>query len=1166
MKSGNFLKMEALMRLRRKSCVGFILLALLCALFAFGAAAEDGKAQISGLAWVDKNTDGVNNGEGALTGVTVSLEAADADGVFHTVADATTGKDGIFLFGSLDAGSYRLKISLPDNYRFTYHGEGSCALPASGGESCTPPFTVSAGETVEMPIGATKANSYVSVIAFEDLNANGGRMTSEPLVQNVQVELQYVFDGVTYPVCSGVTDKNGAVKLDRLSPGTYQLAVVLPENYIFGPIGQKVNAFYNCVPPTENGQGVTSPFVLPAKGSAGLGVGMVKTGSLTGSVWFDANANGQKDEGEGGYAGMEVTLYSAEFGLTRTALTAQDGSYQFTSLQAGAYELSVQLPEDVMFTYGQSLFTSAADSASTTVSVSTDHTATASPIGVMPDTYVTLHAFADDNLNGSPDEGEAPLAGVRFEFLSGDGASLSGTTDETGAVTLRHVRGGSVSVRCVLPDGYVFTLPGGSSQFASATGISECTLDTTVLHGAANVFYAGVTRPAAISGVLFEDSGTAGVYQTGDRMLSGFAVEALNAQGETVARAVTDDQGAYAFNRLIAGVYTVRFGLSDPYIASDYAGEQAGEHVNQIAGGDAAYGVTREISLSPGSSVTVDASVFKAGIVEGKVLLNPAYDQLATNDGGLAGVKVVLLDGDGVPVSDYAADTTDENGAFYIKGILPGTYTLSYSLPENALLVYPQEAFDAAQYTSAAFNVSNGQELQMQPIGAVRIASMRGTVHFPVNGATAELTLTGDNGTGRVYRALTNEEGQYALESILPGVYTLTVQLPEGYMVDADASSTVPASLTPVSSQIIKLEMGATVSEADIFARIPAQLNVIFAWDENASSAYDASAAPVAALQVEVTDKTGAVTALATDENGLLQMSDVLPGRYTLSFVLDEDQIVTSPSDRQGNTWTVAVELTDGQSDRTEVCVLRYAAVDGQVWSMDGSANGVSGLTVQLLREGALVAEAQTDAQGAYHFSGLLPGSYTLSAALPEGFLFARKADTTDRSSYIQEGVSVPFDLTMGQQMARCDIGIGMEGALGDTAWLDLNGNGMQDLDEPGLPGVTIELYQYGQLTASVTTDVYGHYELTGLFPGIYTLQVTMPAEVKTTVRQTEYPLVASILPESDDTTVTVENVVVPSGAKDLNCDLGFALRNADVYPEVMKTVPAVNWTPYSER
>ncbi len=59
--------------------------------------------------------------------------------------------------------------------------------------------------------------------------------------------------------------------------------------------------------------------------------------------------------------------------------------------------------------------------------------------------------------------------------------------------------------------------------------------------------------------------------------------------------------------------------------------------------------------------------------------------------------------------------------------------------------------------------------------------------------------------------------------------------------------------------------------------------------------------------------------------------------------------------------------------------------------------------------------------------------------------------------------------------------------AIGDYVWHDLNQNGIQEAGEPGVPGVTVNLYDCADnFVATMNTDANGYYLFNNLIPGGY--------------------------------------------------------------------------------
>jgi len=81
-------------------------------------------------------------------------------------------------------------------------------------------------------------------------------------------------------------------------------------------------------------------------------------------------------------------------------------------------------------------------------------------------------------------------------------------------------------------------------------------------------------------------------------------------------------------------------------------------------------------------------------------------------------------------------------------------------------------------------------------------------------------------------------------------------------------------------------------------------------------------------------------------------------------------------------------------------------------------------------------------------------------------------------------------NLSDTSEVSPCSVDLGTSGILGDLVWHDANGNGLQDLDEPGVPGVTVRLFDgLDDLAAETVTGADGHYRFTGLGTDTYQLE-----------------------------------------------------------------------------
>jgi hypothetical protein len=152
--------------------------------------------------------------------------------------------------------------------------------------------------------------------------------------------------------------------------------------------------------------------------------------------------------------------------------------------------------------------------------------------------------------------------------------------------------------------------------------------------------------------------------------------------------------------------------------------------------------------------------------------------------------------------------------------------------------------------------------------------------------------------------------------------------------------------------------------------------------------------------------------------------------------------------------------------------------------------------------------------------------------------------------------------LQMDQDMTQMDIGCVLPGRLGDYCWVDLNGDGLQAGDEPGLPHMKIELLRNGNVIAETETDQYGFYRFVDLYPAEYTLRVYAPAEVRPTKHRTDLPIIASVMDEMDESPAFSIPLTVESNRDQYNADLGFVCRTEGVLPAGAGHGETQDWIP----
>lgn len=228
-------------------------------------------------------------------------------------------------------------------------------------------------------------------------------------------------------------------------------------------------------------------------------------------------------------------------------------------------------------------------------------------------------------------------------------------------------------------------------------------------------------------------------------------------------------------------------------------------------------------------------------------------------------------------------------------------------------------------------------------------------------------------------------------------------------------------------------------------------------------------------------------------------VDDIVPGNYDVEFLIGEGNRFTlqnvgsddsKDSDVDPDSGKAQVSIASGDViSNIAAGVTILASVGPNRVFEDSNGNGIQDegevgipdLIVDLYDVyGEQVATTTTDENGEYEFTGLSSGNYYIRIE-PEGTTtFSPVVDGGNQVSLVEDqpyGTSPVVELTLGATEETWDVGMYTPVSIGNKVWNDLNGNGIQDADEPGMPDVTAILVNgSGQQLATTTTDENGQY------------------------------------------------------------------------------------------
>jgi uncharacterized repeat protein (TIGR01451 family) len=268
--------------------------------------------------------------------------------------------------------------------------------------------------------------------------------------------------------------------------------------------------------------------------------------------------------------------------------------------------------------------------------------------------------------------------------------------------------------------------------------------------------------------------------------------------------------------------------------------------------------------------------------------------------------------------------------------------------------------------------------------------------------------------------------------------------------------------------------------------------------DLNGNGKQDPGEPGLANWVIEVKDANGNIIGFAvTDANGRYCIVVPVPGTYTVSEQQQPRWTQTAPA---SGSYAVTIppahtDLNFGnkrKEEKAELCIFKFSDLNGD-GKQDPNEPLLAGwqFAVSPAPLPPTTSPVTTGPQGSICFGVAAPGTYTITEQVQSGWTPPTPNPQTVNVSPGQL-VNVFFgNKKKDEKFEICGV-----------KWNDLDGDGVKDPNEPGLPGWTINMV-FGTppnlIDVQATTDANGRYCFTGLAPGTYTVSESLqPGWVQT--------------------------------------------------------------------
>ncbi len=420
----------------------------------------------------------------------------------------------------------------------------------------------------------------------------------------------------------------------------------------------------------------------------------------------------------------------------------------------------------------------------------------------------------------------------------------------------------------------------------------------------------------------------------------------------------------------------------------------------QVPAGYTADQTTQRFTLMPGELYDV---TFHNTPSKGNIKIIKTSD-----DGNVSGIKFTIT-GDGY----NKTFPTDAKGVLNVGGMTPGTYTITEQVPDGYKSDNPSQTVSIKAGTLTTVNFHN-----IRSLGSIRIVKTSDDgkvsgIQFTVRGGSMNQTVT------------SGSDGTITIPNLTPGQYAVTETVPSGYTAD-QTSQTV----TVKGDETTTVNFRNTLKTGNV--------KIVKTADDGKVSG------------IQFTVKGGSINKTVTSgSDGTITVPGLTPGQYTVTEQVPAAYACDNPSQ------TVTVEY-----DKTATVTFRNTLKTGSLKIVKTSDDGhISG--IQFTVKGGSVDQTVTSGtDGTITVPGLVPGQYTVTENVPEGYVCEVPSQT----------VTVEYDKT-------AEVRFENELKMWRVAVTKVDADeGVRRSSRATLEGAQYGVYHDGTLQDTYTTDSGGHF------------------------------------------------------------------------------------------